>query len=138
MPAPVRIDPSSATPIWSQIEEQLRRLIATASLAAGSAVPSVRDLARELTVNPATVSKAYQSLVAQGLLEVRRGDGTYVADHPPIVDAGERARLLADAAERLVLDALQAGASRHDVDRAVRDAWERLGPVEPAAARSRR
>ncbi|HVS14192.1 MAG TPA: GntR family transcriptional regulator [Thermoanaerobaculia bacterium] len=138
MAAPLRIDPSSATPIWSQIEEQVRRLIATGSLAAGASVPSVRDLARELTVNPATVSKAYQRLVAQGLLEVRRGDGTYVAEDPPVLERGERARLLAGSAERLVLGALQAGAERHDVEQAVREAWERLGSAaSPTSARSR-
>ena len=54
----IRIDPSDATPIWSQIEEGLRRLVASGALKPGAAVPSVRDLARDLNVNPATVAKA--------------------------------------------------------------------------------
>jgi GntR family transcriptional regulator len=56
--AGLRIDPSDATPIWSQIEEGLRRLVASGALGPGAVVPSVRDLARELRVNPATVAKA--------------------------------------------------------------------------------
>ena len=69
----LRIDPTDATPIWSQIEEGLRRLVASGALAPGAVVPSVRDLARELRINPATVAKAYQRLTDAGVLTVRRG-----------------------------------------------------------------
>ena len=58
----LRIDPRDAVPIWKQIEDSLRRMVAAGALAPGAAVPSVRDLARDLGVNPATVSKAYQGL----------------------------------------------------------------------------
>ena len=75
----LRVDPAAAAPLWSQIEEGVRRLVASGTLAPGAAVPSVRDLARDLRVNPATVSKAYQRLTDAGVLEVRRGDGTYVS-----------------------------------------------------------
>ena len=69
------IDPAAAAPIWRQIEDGMRRLVASGALPVGTAVPSVRELARELRVNPATVSKAYQRLTADGALEVRRGRG---------------------------------------------------------------
>lgn len=74
----LQVDPALAVPIWKQIEEGVRRLVASGALAAGSAVPSVRELARDLAVNPATVAKAYQRLADAGLLEVRRGEGTFV------------------------------------------------------------
>ena len=96
----IRIDPADATPIWSQIEESLRRLVASGALKPGAAVPSVRDLARELNVNPATVAKAYQRLTDAGVLAVRRGEGTYVADAPPAMSRAERTRILRDAAVR--------------------------------------
>src|SRR6188474_1269996 len=98
--ADLRIDPSDATPIWSQIEEGMRRLVAAGALKPGAAVPSVRDLARDLRINPATVAKAYQRLTEAGILTVRRGDGTYVAESPPPVSRGERSRTLRDAAAR--------------------------------------
>ena len=79
----LQVNPSDATPIWSQIEEGVRRLVASGALAAGSAVPSVRELARDLRVNPATVAKAYQRLTDAGVLSVRRGEGTFVAQTPP-------------------------------------------------------
>src|SRR5207249_1353675 len=69
----LRIDPRDALPIWKQIEDGLRRMVGTGGLRPGRPVPSVRDLARELRVNPMTVSKAYQRLAEAGVLVVRRG-----------------------------------------------------------------
>ncbi len=56
----LRIDPALPVPLWSQIEDGLRRRIATGALAPGAAMPSVRELAAELRINPATVVRAYQ------------------------------------------------------------------------------
>ena len=78
----IDVDPADAVPIWRQIEDGVRRLVACGGMRPGEAVPSVRDLARDLRVNPATVAKAYQRLTDEGLLEVRRGEGTFVAAAP--------------------------------------------------------
>jgi GntR family transcriptional regulator len=118
------IDPSAAVPIWRQIEDGVRRLVASGSLPPEAAVPSVRELARSLRVNPATVSKAYQLLVDAGLLTVRRGEGTFVADLSPDDLAAERARLLDDAARSFVHGARSVGASRSEAARSVTVAWD--------------
>ena len=117
------IDTAAAAPIWRQISDGMRRLTASGALPAGTAVPSVRELARELRVNPATVSKAYQLLVADGALEVRRGEGTFVADRPAEAVEGERERLLAEAAERFARAARDMGVARKDAMAAVSVAW---------------
>ena len=122
-PTDLRIDPTDATPIWSQIEEGLRRLVASGALAPGAAVPSVRDLARELRINPATVAKAYQRLTDAGVLTVRRGDGTYVAEKPPAMSKAERARLLREAAVRYASLAATLGVTAEDAVDAVEAAW---------------
>ena len=119
----LRIDPTDATPIWSQIEEGLRRLVASCALAPGAVVPSVRDLARELRINPATVAKAYQRLTDAGVLTVRRGDGTYVAEKPPAMSKAERARLLREAAVRYASLAATVGVTAEDAVAAVEAAW---------------
>lgn len=119
----IRIDPSSPVPIWSQIEDAVRRLVTSGGWAPGDAVPSVRQCATDLRINPATVAKAYQRLVDAGVLEMRRGDGTYVADRPPVATRSQRARELAEAAERFVTLALQLGASQDQAIDAVRTAW---------------
>jgi GntR family transcriptional regulator len=122
----LHVDPSDATPIWSQIEEGVRRLVASGALAAGGPVASVRDLARELSVNPATVAKAYQRLTDAGVLMVRRGEGTYVADSPPPMGRAERARALKDAALRYASLAVTIGADAEEAAQELRVAWKRL------------
>ena len=125
--AALRIDPSSATPIWSQIEDGVRRLVASRALKPGAAVPSVRDLARDLRVNPATVAKAYQRLTDAGVLTVRRGDGTYVAEAPPAMSRAERARILREAAGRFADLASTLGVPREEAEDALRTAWKKGG-----------
>jgi len=120
----IAIDVKDAVPIWKQIEQGVRHLVASGALRPGGAVPSVRDLARDLRVNPMTVSKAYQRLAEQGILEVRRGEGTFVAAGPPALPAAERSRTLRAAATRLVSVAATLGASREQVLDAVRGAWD--------------
>lgn len=122
----IHINPSDSKPIWSQVEEGVRALIAAGVLPVGSAVPSVRDLARELQINPATASKAYQRLVAAGLLEVRRGDGTYVAEAPAGLAAAARDRTLGEAATRYTRLAVEVGARRDEALDRVADAWQRI------------
>ena len=74
-----QIFPSSGVPIYRQIIDQVRRMIASGQLQAGEELPSVRTLALQLEVNPMTISKAYSLLEAEGLLERRRGRGMIVA-----------------------------------------------------------
>lgn len=121
----LRIDPSDAAPIWSQIEEGVRRLVAAGTLAPGAAVPSVRDLARDLRINPATVARAYQRLTEAGVLTVRRGDGTYVAEAPPAMGRAERARILKDAATRYASLAATLGVSQEEAAQALAAAWRK-------------
>lgn len=120
------IDPNDAVPIWRQIEEGLRRLVAAGVLKAGSAVPSVRDLARDLRINPATVAKAYQHLCDEGVLMVKRGEGTFVADAPPSLAPKEKDRQLSSAALRYASVAVTLGATRDEALVSVRGAYGEL------------
>jgi GntR family transcriptional regulator len=125
--ASLQVNPSDPSPIWSQIEEGVRRLVASGAWKPGSPVPSVRDLAKELRINPATVAKAYQRLADGGVLEVRRGDGTYVASSPPSLSRAEKARLLREAATRFASLAATIGADRREADSALDTAWKSVG-----------
>lgn len=120
----LRIDPKDAVPVWKQIEEGVRRLVGAGGLRPGSVLPSVRDLARELRVNPMTVSKAYQRLAETGVLEVRRGEGTFVASGPPELTRAERARALRQAASRYIAVAATLGVAPEEAAREVTAAWE--------------
>jgi GntR family transcriptional regulator len=72
--------PSSATPIYRQIVDQVARAVASGTLAAGDELPSVRAVAQQYVVNPMTVSKAYSLLELQGLVERRRGVGMIIRE----------------------------------------------------------
>jgi len=122
----VRVNAAEAAPIWRQIEEGVRRLVASGQLRPGQGVPSVRDLARDLRVNPATVSKAYQRLTDAGLLDVRRGEGTFVAETPPAMRKAERREALREGAERYASLGVTIGAVREEAAQELDRAWANL------------
>jgi GntR family transcriptional regulator len=132
--AALRVDPKDAAPIWRQIEEGVRRLVASGALRAGGLVPSVRELASDLQVNPATVSKAYQRLTDAGVLEVRRGEGTFVAAAPPAMGRPEKTRALRESAARYAAVAVTLGIEQTDAVDELRAAWPRptSGSAGPA------
>lgn len=102
------ITTGSSEPIYRQLVEQARRLIAGGQLAPGDAMPSVRELAQTLAVNPMTVSKAYAMLETEGALARRRGMGMTVAERPASAhSAASRAELLRPALARAALEARQ-------------------------------
>lgn len=108
------INPSNGAPIWRQIEEGMRRMIALGTLPPGGGVPSVRDLAQQLRVNPNTVARAYQRLSDSGVFVVRRGEGTFVADEPAQLRKTERNDTLREAASRFAGTAIAVGVPIED------------------------
>jgi GntR family transcriptional regulator len=126
MAAKLDVDPSDAAPIWRQIEEQMRRLVGSGALHPGAAIPSVRELARDLRVNPATVVKAYQRLTDTGFLEVRRGEGTFVAESPPKKKPPEVRKALGEGARRYAGLALSLGARETEAGEELARAFKAL------------
>jgi len=102
----IRIENSSAVPVYRQIIDQVRYQIASGVLRPGDRLPSVRELARRLPANQNTVLKAYDLLARDGLLSRRQGDGTFVEDAPPALKKSHRLRqtsaILAQAAAQAV------------------------------------
>ena len=76
----LRIEHKSGVPMYIQIQEQLRSLIATNRLVPGDQLPTIRELSVELTVNPNTVARAYSELEREGLLTTQQGRGTFVME----------------------------------------------------------
>jgi GntR family transcriptional regulator len=98
----------SSEPIYRQLVEQARRLIAGGQLAPGDAMPSVREIAQALALNPMTVSKAYGMLELEGALTRRRGMGMTVADAPKKTrSVSSRTDLLRPTLERAAREARQ-------------------------------
>lgn len=98
------VDPKSGLPIYLQITEQIRRNVAAGILLPGDQLPSVRELATRLLVNPNTVGKVYRDLERDGLLETRRGQGTFVSAEAVSMAEGERRRLITDQLRAVARD----------------------------------
>lgn len=97
-----QIDPRSPIPLYVQIANRLRVAIATGEMGPGVALPSVRNLASVIRVNPATVVQAYRELEYAGVVESRQGAGTYVRELPDSKRDAERRR----EARRLIREML--------------------------------
>ena len=105
-PLMLEIATGDPRPINRQIVDGVRRHIATGELAVGAALPSVRGLALQLSINPNTVAKAYSELTTEGWLESRPGLGVFVAPPRQRLSDEERERRLDDAVQRFVSDVI--------------------------------
>lgn len=113
------IDPRSPTPLYAQIAGRLRVAIAAGELGPGDALPSVRNLAARLRVNPATVVQAYRELETEGFVDMRQGAGTFVREVVPERRARERSRQAADLVRQLVTDAGRLGLTPRELRHAI-------------------
>jgi len=123
------IDTHSGVPIFRQLIDQIRRQIMTGQLTSQTQLPSVRDLAEQLRVNPMTVSKAYSLLESQGLLERKRGVGLFIA---PGNSHNERLKqqLLDDLIHKTALLAVQLDIPQQDVLNAFQKQFQKLSSAK--------
>lgn len=126
------VDPSSGTPIYRQIADQVRSAVAAGTLVPGDRLPSVRDLALDLAVNPNTIAKAYQELEHAGVIETPRGKGTFIAQSHPgsavaAISLDERLRRLEPLVERLIAEGYHLGLAAGDVEELVRRKIAQVG-----------
>jgi GntR family transcriptional regulator len=119
-----RIDQKSGVPFYRQIIEQVKSGIAGGSLTPGMQLPTVRQLAVDLSVNPNTVIRAYRQLEIEGVLETHQGSGTFVGKRAPEPDERERARALDQIVTELLARAMDHGLTLDDVSRALRERKE--------------
>ena len=130
----IRIESSSGMPIARQIADQVRTHCASGTLCPGDRLPSVRQLAKELAVNQNTILRVYERLTAEGLLERRHGDGTYVADSLPPGRLKAQRELLQQEAQRLARRATGLSIPPADVHKLLDEAFDRLKRQRGTAA----
>ena len=111
--------------IFDQVVFAALKAFVSGEYRAGQAFPSVRALAADLKINPNTAHKVVQHLIQEGWLEVQPGVGTFVA-RPPEARSADRAKLLNQEVEQLVVEAKRLGVPRRDLSDAIEAAWARL------------
>jgi GntR family transcriptional regulator len=102
-----QIDFSNGLPVYQQVVRQVKFAVAGGALKAGELVPSVRELSRELAINPNTVARAFRQLQADGVLETVRGMGLQVAAGAPQQCRDERVRLIRQRLQQVLVEARQ-------------------------------
>lgn len=115
-----QLDARSPIPLYVQIADRLRIAVATGEMRSGMPLPSVRQLSSQLRVNPSTVVQAYRELERAGVVDSRRGAGTYVRDVSETRRESDRQR----EARKLVLRMLQDAASVGVTPEEIEDAWQ--------------
>jgi GntR family transcriptional regulator len=113
------IDPRSPVPLYEQIAARIRVAVASGEYTPGAALPSVRQLAASLRVNPATVVQAYRDLEREGFVEMRHGAGTFVQNMTPALREAERMKLARDLARRMLAEAARLGIGAGELARAL-------------------
>ena len=101
----IKIDAINGVPVYLQIAKEVKHSIAVGSLRPGEQLPSVREVALQITVNPNTVAKAYRELEAQGIVETRRGTGTFVTEKVVDITHTERREIVSELMDRAIDEA---------------------------------
>ena len=118
------IDTKSGVPFYRQILEQVKYAVSRGELEPGDRLPTVRQLAVDLSINPNTVIRAYRQLEIEGILDTQQGSGTFVGKHRPEIDRIERQRMLDQILTELLARASAYGLTLDEVLRGLRQRKE--------------
>ena len=120
-PYAFRLDAHSGVPVYRQLIDQVQAGIASGALSTGAQLPTVRQVAVDLTINPNTVSRAYREMEIRGLLNTQQGTGTFVADRRVEFSKDERERQLSQLTGEFVSRAGAAGFTLKQLIKALKD-----------------
>jgi len=124
-----QIDPHSGLPVYRQMIDQIKYYVASGTLRPGSQLPSVRELAQQLAVNPTTVVKAYTELQHEKVIELRHGKGAFVVEPGATASEIQKDKVVRRLARQLAVESQQIGADYDFVDRILQEEWQQLSPA---------
>ncbi len=111
----IHIKPNDGAPIYEQVVNQVKRLVASGRLSAGEELPAIRVLAEQLLVNPNTIARAYRELEVAGIVVKRRTAGTFISEEGVKLSRKDRLELLSEKVDSLLIEADQLDISAEDL-----------------------
>ncbi|MBX3419857.1 MAG: GntR family transcriptional regulator [Pirellulaceae bacterium] len=120
------IDVSNGVPVYEQVARQIKFAVAAGSLVPGEMIPSVREMARELAINPNTVARAYRELQNEQIIETVRGEGLAVADRARGICRESRQQIIRDRLQGVLEEAFRSQLSADEITRLVNQEIKRL------------
>ena len=123
----LRIDPRSSTPIYEKIELGVKELILKGALKGGDKLPSVREMASILTINPNTISKAYGELERDGIIETLRGKGTFITDNYKGKVDEKKMEFISEELKKIILEANYSGINKEEFMKLTLQIFSELG-----------
>jgi GntR family transcriptional regulator len=118
------VNPQAHLPIYAQIKEQISELIQSGQLTPGSSLPSVRQLAEDLSINSLTIQKAYKGLQAEGLIRIKKGVGAFVDDDIKPIEHHEKSILIQQQLSKVIRKAQMLNISHQNFNKMVDIQWE--------------
>ena len=121
-----QFDAKSGLPVYRQLMDQVQYYLASGTLRPGDQLPSIRDLAKRLAVNPTTIVKAYSELEHAGVIEMQRGKGAFISSKVRKMSGEECEEILRQSVKQLVVEASQIGAGAKTVVKLMREEFSKL------------
>ncbi len=126
----IHITSSDGVPLYLQIVNQVKYLVASGRLAAGEEIPPIRALAEQLVINPNTVARAYLELERAGIVTKRQGSGTYIAAAGSVLSRREKMKVLARRVDALLAEASHLDTSLEQLFELLRERHETMHALE--------
>ena len=126
----LRLSIGDGVPIYLQIVQQVKHLVASGRVSPGDELPPIRVLAHQLLVNPNTVARAYMELEREGLVHKRHGSGTYISDAGSPLARKERLKILSERIDALLAEARNLRIESPELLRLVKERSESLQPQD--------
>ena len=122
----IHIDYNSSEPIIHQVVGQVKWLVVGGRLRPGEKLPSIRDFARQLKINPTTVTRIYKDLEHDGVIVLRQGQGAFVATNNRPTPKKEAKQAVKQQARALFVEGLRMGLDKDEIDRVLNDEYQKI------------
>ncbi len=122
----INVDFNSGEPVTRQVVAQIKWMVATGHLAVGEKLPSVRELASQLKVNPTTVSRIYSELSAEDVIVLRQGQGAFVSSRPSMINRTQAIKQVRELVRRMLSEGVRLGLSHDDIQQLIGREFENL------------